>query len=158
MIGIIAAVSKNGVLGDGSKLLWNYPEDLKHFRQTTAKSNIVMGRCTFESIGKPLPGRNNVIISSTLRDVAGVTVVPTIQDALSACDDCKDIWFIGGASVYEAAMQYADTILLTIIPQNIEGSDLVRFPWVNPCVFDVAEDLYTTLDNGLWVIEYNRHY
>jgi dihydrofolate reductase len=154
MIGIVAAVSFNGVIGVDGKLPWNYPEDMKHFRETTANSTVIMGRKTYESIGKPLPGRDNFIISSTLQETPGIKVFKDIPAALLAHNTAKDAWFIGGESIYEEGMLYAQEIVLTIVNEIIEGQNVTRMPWINPLVFD-AEHL-EKLSDKLHVIMYHR--
>lgn len=156
---MIAAVSRNGVIGSENKIPWDYPEDMKHFRKTTANSTVIMGRKTFESIGKPLPKRRNIIVSrSRGRSIAIDGGVDTFADLGSAIGFLKameglksavsiptapqltqDIWLIGGASIYEEGMQYADEIHLTLVPDTITASNAVRFPWISPQQFAVRE-------------------
>jgi dihydrofolate reductase len=157
MIGIIAAVTQNGVIGIDGKLPFNYPEDMKHFRKTTADSVVIMGRKTFESIGKPLPKRRNIVVSKIARGLGilntnGIEVAQDVHDALHTCiNGPKDIWFIGGASIYEEAMKYADRIILTITPDYETSKNAIRFPWINPDMFKLmsvepmTQDLPSTL-------------
>lgn len=134
MIGIIAAVSSNGVIGVNGKIPWEYPEDLKYFRITTLNSTIVMGRHTFDSIGKPLPKRNNVVITSSKSDIPGVTIFKSISEFMDHRPD-GPVWFVGGAKIYEEAMEYADQIHLTLIPTLVSDPNSVKFPWINPMKF-----------------------
>jgi dihydrofolate reductase len=144
MIGLIAAVSHNGIIGVENKIPWNYSEDMKHFRETTKNSTIIMGRKTFESIGKPLPKRRNIVISSKKIEVGGVETFSSISSVVveqnpMLPDYRSDVWFIGGASIYEEGMQYADEIHLTLTPDMITAPNAVRFPWINPQHFAVRE-------------------
>jgi dihydrofolate reductase len=165
MIGIISAISKNGIIGTdgayGFHIPWNYPEDLKHFQKTTVNSTVIMGRKTFESIGKPLKNRNNVIISSMpserlFTQAQGASIFTNIPDALASCDTCcKDVWFIGGASIYEEAMQYATKIVLTMVPDIVDTKDclkVVRFPFINPLMFEIKK--IDKLGENLKVVTY----
>lgn len=138
MIGIIAAVSSNGVIGVDGKLPFNYPEDMKHFRNTTSGSTVIMGRKTFESIGKPLPKRKNIILSKSNFKIDGADVVNDLKEAMDlASKDISPIWLIGGSHVYEAGMDYADTIILTITPDIIDNKNSIKFPWINPSKFEL---------------------
>jgi dihydrofolate reductase len=143
MIGLIAAVSKNGVIGLNGTIPWNYPEDMKHFRKTTANSTVIMGRKTFESIGRPLPKRRNIVISRTNVEVEGIETFSSMKEALESplfsSSLNGDRWLIGGASIYEEGMQYADEIHLTLTPDIITTSNVVKFPWVSPQQFAVRE-------------------
>ena len=154
-IGLIAAVSKNGVFGLNNKLPFNYPEDLKHFRATTANSTVIMGRHTFFSIGKPLPGRRNLVISSKPLQIDGVQMFSSVSAALDVCDRSKNIWFIGGYGIYEEGMKYADQIILTITPDWISDKAAVKFPWINPLIFQ-QEETYKMLNDNLAIMVYNR--
>lgn len=145
MIGIIAAVSKNGVIGIDGGIPWNYPDDMRYFRTTTLNSIVIMGRKTFESIGKPLPNRKNMIISSkempelSNYSVFNVEHFTSIDDALQNVKEGSNVWLIGGARIYEEGMQYVDEIHLTLTPDIISHPHAVRFPWINPQNFGQCE-------------------
>jgi dihydrofolate reductase len=133
---MIAAVSFNGIIGIDGKIPWNYPADMKYFRECTKNSTIIMGRKTFEEISKALPKRRNIVISSRPVDAPDVETFSNIADAIFKYkDEPADIWFIGGASIYQAGMAYAEEIHLTLTPDVIEGENPVRFPWINPLDF-----------------------
>lgn len=127
-VAVIVAVAENGVVGKDNALPWHLPEDLKYFKAKTLGKPIVMGRRTFESIGKPLPGRTNIVISGN-RDYAapGVTVVSSMAEALelaraaAASDGQDELMVIGGASVYAEALPFADSIYLTEVHAAIDG-------------------------------------
>lgn len=141
MIGMIAAVTQNGVIGVENKLPFDYPADMKHFRTTTANSIVIMGRKTFEGIGRPLPKRRNIVISKSPNSLAlaeGIEVVSSVGAAIDLTeDDARDIWFIGGASIYEAGMEFADKIVLTLTPDIELRTPAVKFPWINPIMFNL---------------------
>jgi dihydrofolate reductase len=138
---IISAVSQNNVIGKDNKLPWNYPEDLKHFKETTLNSTIIMGRKTFESIGKPLPKRNNVVISKSNIYISGVTIFSSLDTAINTLNKSYPTFCIGGASIYEEALKLncVEEIILTMIPEIIEGENLVKFPYIDPLKFSIKE-------------------
>lgn len=127
---LVAAVARNGVIGDGERLLWHLPEDLAFFRRTTAGHPVVMGRRTWDSLParfKPLPGRKNIVLS---RDPAwtahGAVAVNDVDQALAAAADSDSVFVIGGAQVYALALPQADELLLTEIDRDFEGA--TQFP------------------------------
>jgi dihydrofolate reductase len=121
-ISIIAATAKNGVIGIHNRLPWHLPEDLRHFKALTLGHHILMGRKTYESLGRPLAGRTTVIITrSADYSAPGCIVVHAIGDAIAACGDDSEIFFIGGADLYRQALDYADRIYLTEIQAEFEG-------------------------------------
>jgi dihydrofolate reductase len=148
MIGIIAAVSINGVIGIQKSngkwdLPFHYPDDMQHFKETTNDSVVIMGRKTFESIGKPLPKRENIVISSQNLEINGVDCYTSIAKALASermklRDYLTNTWFIGGAGIYQEAMLYADEIYLTLIPEYINEINSVKFPFINPIMFELC--------------------
>lgn len=143
MIGIIAAVTSNGVIGVDDKLPFNYPEDMKHFRSKTANSIVIMGRHTYQSIGKPLPKRRNIVCSKIAKGLGvlkedDIEIASSFDDAIDkTVGDERDVWIIGGAKIYELGMEYADKIVLTLTPDFIEANNAVRFPWINPSRFSL---------------------
>jgi len=176
MIGIIAAVSQNGVIGVDNKLPFDYPADMKHFRTTTANSNVIFGRKTFESIGRALPKRRNIVISKVKVGAEGIETFPSISAALEQIKADEDkaqamfvgasgtlvqltnTWFCGGASIYEEGMNYAHTIHLTVTPDVITRSDAVRFPWINPRKFEIESwKQLTPGDDTLRLYVYQRN-
>ena len=114
MISIIAAVAKNRAIGYKNKLIYWLPNDLKRFKALTTGHTIVMGRNTFESLPKgALPNRRNVVLSTTVKELPGCEVFPTLDAALQSCQPDEDIYIIGGARVYEQAISKADRLCLT---------------------------------------------
>lgn len=125
-IKLIAAIGKNRELGRGNALMWNLPGDMRFFRTTTQGSAVIMGRKTYESIGRPLPKRENIVISrNTELKIEGVKVVSSLKDAIAAAEG--DAYIIGGASIYAAALPIADELILTEIDMDYPGAD-VFFP------------------------------
>ncbi|EKD91838.1 MAG: hypothetical protein ACD_29C00352G0007 [uncultured bacterium] len=133
-ISLIVAKTKNHVIGFESKMPWHLPADLKHFKIITMGKPIVMGRKTFESIGKVLPGRRNIIISrqKDLKILHG-EVFSSLDAVFSALKSEKEIIIIGGAEIYKQALHFADRIYLTIIETELKGdaffSDLNLSKW-----------------------------
>jgi len=119
---LILARARNGVIGAGGGLPWRLPEDLAFFKRTTMGHPIVMGRKTWESIGRPLPGRRSVIVTRDLNfAAAGAEVVHSLAEAIQRCADTEEIFVIGGAQVYTEALGRADRLLLTEIDADFEG-------------------------------------
>lgn len=121
MVSIIVAVAENGVIGDKNRLLWHISEDLKHFRQLTTGHPVVMGRRTFESLGRPLPNRVNVVITRQQLELAGCKVVHSLEEALSLFDPLEEVFVIGGAQIYAEALAVADRFYLTRVFRPYEG-------------------------------------
>ncbi|MEL6547053.1 MAG: dihydrofolate reductase [Myxococcota bacterium] len=130
VMGIIAAVSPEGVIGLDGDIPWYYPADLKRFKRLTTGTAIVMGRLTWESLPrKPLPNRRNIVVSR--REDLGVETVSSVKQAIDAAGDAE-IWFIGGARLYEEAMAVANVIDLTYVPDKIANPKAVLFPDIDP--------------------------
>ena len=122
-IQLIAALADNRVIGKDGQIPWHLSEDLKHFNQVTMGCPVLMGRSTYESIGKPLPGRRNIVLSSTISasDASGIEVVRSISEAKELLNNTGILMVIGGAGVYRACLPEADTLHLTIIHGDFEG-------------------------------------
>lgn len=119
---IIAAVANNGIIGQGQRLPWHLPADLRHFRRTTWGHPIVMGRRTFESIGHSLPGRWNLVVSRTLTAVIdGIDIVSSLEEALQRVQTAPEVFVIGGASLYTQVFPHANRLHLTRIQADFEG-------------------------------------
>lgn len=117
-VSIIAAIDKNRALGKDNKLLWHIPEDMKWFKSHTSGHPVIMGRKTFESIGKALPNRLNIVISRNLSYRApGCTVVETLEKGIDIAvqSDNTEVFIIGGGTVYAQALPFADRLYLTIV-------------------------------------------
>lgn len=129
-ISLIVAKSKNNVIGNNNQLPWHLPADLAHFKSITMGKPIIMGRKTYDSIGKPLPGRRNIIISRNKKlKLAGCDVFHSIDDALNAVKTEQEVMIIGGANLYLQALSRANTIYLTVIDAEFSGDTF--FPELN---------------------------
>ncbi len=125
MISLIAVIGKNRELGKDNKLLWHIPGDLPRFKQITSGHPIIMGRKTFQSIGKPLPGRTNIVISSDMKLILeGCVVVPSIEEAILAAQSAPgndEIFVIGGGKTYAQAIEKAERIYLTVVDATADA-------------------------------------
>ena len=128
MRGILVAVSPEGIIGKDNTIPWHYSADLKRFKRLTTDNTIIMGRKTWESLPiKPLPNRRNIVITrSSIKDIE---CFQSIDDALQTCEG--DVWFIGGAGIYQEAMQKADIIDMTLVPDSVSGEDCIYFPTID---------------------------
>lgn len=132
MISLIVAAAENNAIGKNNQLLWHLPNDLKFFKNTTWGMPVIMGRKTFESVNKPLPGRFNIVITRQPGWKAdGVIVATDLQAALQKATEtnCKEIFIIGGGEIYKQAFEMANKIYLTRVHTNIDGDTF--FPKVD---------------------------
>jgi dihydrofolate reductase len=127
---LIAAVARNGVIGGGNALLWQLPEDARHFRTATTGHPVIMGRKTWDSLParfRPLPGRRNIVLTRQAAwHAEGAEVVASLDAALALVHDAAPVFIIGGAQIYAAALPLADELLLTEIDHDYEGD--AHFP------------------------------
>lgn len=131
IISFIVALTDDHVIGRDNQLPWHIPADLAHFRRMTTGKPVVMGRRTYESIGKPLPNRHNIVITrDTSFRAEGCTVVHSIEDALAAAGDVPEIMVIGGAEIFNTLLPRADRLYLTYVHAEIEGDTF--FPPLDP--------------------------
>jgi dihydrofolate reductase len=122
MITIIAAIANKNALGKDNDLIWNLPADLKRFKKTTSGHHIIMGRNTFESIGKPLPNRTTVIITrNKYYKAQGCIVVHSLEEALKIAITDNNPFIIGGAQIYEQALSIADRLDITEVHHSFEA-------------------------------------
>lgn len=121
-ISIVAALARNRAIGRDNAMPWRLPEDLRRFKRLTLGHAVIMGRKTFESIGSPLSGRNNIVLTRS-RDWApsGCVVVHTLESALAAIDETQDAFVIGGAQIYALAMPLARRLYMTEIERDFDG-------------------------------------
>jgi dihydrofolate reductase len=133
-VSVIAALARNRVIGIENRLPWRLPEDLAHFKALTLGHPILMGRKTFESLGRPLPGRTNIVITRN-RDYApqGCLVADSIPAAIALCRDADEVFFIGGAELYAQVIPLADRLYLTEV--DIETAGDAWFPDYDPRAF-----------------------
>jgi dihydrofolate reductase len=115
-------MANNRVIGLNNKMPWHLPADLQHFKTVTMDHPIIMGRKTYESIGRPLPGRRNLVISRNAElEIEGVEVYQSINEALISCNGLSDVMIIGGSNIYEQMLEYADRLYLTFIELDTRG-------------------------------------
>ena len=116
----IAAMSENRAIGNKGRIPWHLPEDFKWVKKCTQGQVIAMGRKTFESMGRPLPNRENIVISRTADSIDGCIVLPSLE-ALETLKTDREIWIFGGAQIYSAAMNLIDELYLTVVTGTFEG-------------------------------------
>lgn len=122
LISLVSAMDRNRLIGRDNALPWSLPADLAHFKKTTMGKPVLMGRLTYESIGRPLPGRTNVVVSRDPDFVAeGCLVVHSINDAFAKAGDVDEVCIMGGASFYAQTLPLADRMYLTIIDDTFAG-------------------------------------
>jgi dihydrofolate reductase len=130
MISLIAALAADRIIGMENAMPWDLPADLAWFKRNTLKKPVIMGRLTFESIGLPLPGRLNIVVSSKPGSAEGVTWVTSLDAALQAAGDAEEVMVIGGGRIYEQMLPRADRLYLTHIDAEVEGD--TQFPDYEP--------------------------
>ena len=137
---IIVAIADNNAIGKDNALLWHISEDLKFFKRTTMGCPVIMGRKTFESIGRPLPKRTNIVVSrSGYAAPEGVVVVASLEEAFASVPgDVERAFVIGGGQIYAQAMSQADRLIVTHVHTVIEDADTF-FPSIDPSVWSVAD-------------------
>jgi dihydrofolate reductase len=141
----IVAMSENRVIGNDNRLPWHLPADLQHFKLVTLGKPIIMGRKTFESIGRPLPGRQNIIVTRDVDFLApGCVVVHSIEAAISAASDQEEAFVIGGALLYEQMLPLVQCLYLTVIHQAFEGDTF--FPVIDMSEWTQVEEIRPELD------------
>lgn len=145
---IVVAYARNRVIGRDNDLPWRLPGDLKHFKRVTLGSPIIMGRKTWESLGRPLPGRLNVVISRNASYQAeGATLCSNLEDALQACGDAERVCIIGGEQLFRDALPQVDEIIATEIHADIDGD--TYFPALDHHDWEEVERLPQPDENGL---------
>ena len=157
MIKIIVAMSKNRVIGNNNQLIWKLSSDLKRFKELTTNNPVVMGRKTYESIGRPLPNRRNIIITrNTEYSVEGCEVVSSLEEALLLTNN--NCFIIGGGEIYKQSMDIADKIYLTLVHKDFEGD--TNFPEIgNEWAIIDSKDFESDSKNeyNYSFIEYERY-
>lgn len=144
MLTLIVAMSENHVIGRDGGLPWHLPADLAHFKRVTAGHAVIMGRRTFESIGRPLPGRYNIVITRNPDyTVDGATVARSLDEAITAARDMdqsaeQEVFILGGEAVYRQALPRAERIYLTLVHAHVDGD--TRFPALVPDEWRLVEE------------------
>jgi len=147
MIKAIVAMAEGHVIGNVGAIPWHLPEDFKFFKATTMGHAILMGRKTYESIGKPLPSRENIVLSLTISDTPGLTVIQSIDD-LKEPTDGRDLFVIGGEEIYRLLLPRIQELYVTKVPRTIEGD--THFPDFES-QFDAGTKVLETNDFTVWM-------
>jgi dihydrofolate reductase len=146
-LSLIVARASNGVIGKDNQLPWHLPADLKYFKAVTMGKPIVMGRKTFESIGRPLPGRHNIVVTRNPDFSSnGITVVHSVEAAIAAAIEVAEIMLIGGTELYKLSLPLADRIYLTEIHQDFDGD--AHFPVLESRWREISREDHIS-DDGL---------
>lgn len=121
-LSVIVAIAKNHAIGKDNQLLWHISEDLKRFKTITMGAPILMGRKTYESIGRPLPGRRNIVISLNCDlKISGCECVTSIDEAITSCKNEKEVFVIGGGEIYKQTLSLADKLYLTVVDYEYDA-------------------------------------
>lgn len=127
IISMIAAMAQDRIIGKDNQMPWHLPADFAWFKRCTLGKPVVMGRKTYQSIGRPLPGRHNIVISRDSElEIDGVTTVTSIDEALQAAGDVEEVMIIGGGTIYQACLAQANKLYVTYIDANVDGD--TQFP------------------------------
>jgi dihydrofolate reductase len=132
-VSIIVAIGENNAIGKNNQLLWHMPNDLKHFKDITSGRTIIMGRKTFDSVGKPLPKRRNIVVTRQDITIPGCEVVKSVEDGLALCKAEDEVFIGGGAEIYKLAMHLTDRIYLTIIHKSFDADTF--FPEIDKTIW-----------------------
>lgn len=140
IVSAVVAIAEDNGIGKNNQLLWRLPADLKHFKEITTGHTVIMGRKTYESVGRPLPNRRNILITrKTDLEIPGVTVVNTLQQALDLCSDEEEVFIVGGAEIYKMAMDATNRIYLTVVHGTFDADTF--FPAIDRNVWkETAEE------------------
>ena len=149
---IIAAIARNRVIGKDGKIPWQIPEDLQRFKQLTTGHTVLMGRRTFDSLDRPLPNRLNIVITS--RVINGVRTYPSLEYALQALKNEKEVFVIGGGKIFTEALRLTDELYLTIIEREVDGD--VFFPPYEEYVRDHFHLVREERRTGFTFLDYVR--
>lgn len=153
---LIAAIDERGGLGKENQLMWHLPADFKHFKALTMGKPIIMGRKTYASIGRPLPGRLNIVLSKQSIEIPGVSVVKSIEEAFDMTGASPERIIIGGALIYNQTISLADCIHLTVVHHTFDAD--VFFPVIDKTqwILEGAEQ-YPCDDNNQYDMTFNSY-
>lgn len=152
---IIVAVAQNGVIGRRGALPWYLPTDLKHFKKTTMNYPLIMGRKTYESIGKPLPNRENIVLTrNQAKDYPGCVMKRSLEAARAYCANQEKVFIIGGGDIFRASLSFTDTLIVTELARAVEGD--VFFPEINTRVFKLVEATPYDVEERFTIKRYER--
>ncbi|MGB4946565.1 MAG: type 3 dihydrofolate reductase [Candidatus Competibacter denitrificans] len=155
-LSLVAALARNGVIGRDNRLPWHLPADLRFFKQTTMGKPLLMGRRTWESIGRPLPGRSMIVLTHDRRyHAAGCTVVHSLAEALTAAGAVPEIMVIGGAILFQQTLLLAKRLYLTQVEADVPGD--TWFPDWNPAEWVLVwEDAHPADEKHTWPFRFQR--
>ncbi|MFN0156448.1 MAG: dihydrofolate reductase [Bacteroidota bacterium] len=151
-LAIIAAIARNRVIGNNGTLPWHISEDLKRFKRLTVGHTVLMGRKTYESIGKPLVNRRNVVVSS--QEIPGVECYRSVDAALNALKDVEIAFVIGGGQLYSELLPKADILHLTLLDRNVEGD--THFPRYEHLIGPVFTEISRETHDGFMFVDFER--
>lgn len=156
-IALVVAMGLDGSIGYQNKLLWHLPDDLKFFKQLTMGHALIMGRLTFESIGRSLPGRQTLVLSQKGLDAPdGVLVCASLQEALSKVESGRKPFVVGGAQIYRLALPQAQTLFITRVETKFADAD-AHFPELKPAGFEKADEQHHPADDRhAWPFAFER--
>lgn len=138
ILSLIAAMDKNHLIGVDNNLPWHLPADLQYFKSVTMNKPILMGRKTYDSIGRPLPGRQNIVLTRGDVEIEGVTVVNSIDEAIAAAGDVEEVMVIGGSSIYELVLPKVQRMYLSFVEGEFEGD--AWFPEFNDEDWEIMDE------------------
>lgn len=145
MTSIIVAAAQNNAIGKNNELLWHMPADLKYFKNKTSGHAIIMGRKTYESVGKPLPNRRNIVITRKKDySVKGIEVCHSLEEALNLCNPNEENFIVGGAEIYSQAMALSDRIYITLIYGEFEADSF--FPPILKDIWQLTSESFHEAD------------
>lgn len=140
IISIIAAMDRNRLIGNNNQLPWHLPADLAHFKKVTLNKPILMGRKTYESIGRPLPGRENIVLTQTEGlKIEGVTVVNSLEEVIDGLPESAELMVIGGSTIYEWILPRAQRMYLSYVDGDFEGD--AWFPEFDEAQWEIVESV-----------------
>ena len=159
-ISIIVAKSENNVIGKDNGLIWKLSSDMKLFRNLTTGHPIIMGRKTYDSIGKPLPGRLNIVITRQKIEIDGVVIANSLEKAIKMAEETndKEVFVIGGGEIYKEALLIADHLYVTEVKANVQGDTF--FPEIDSKIWNPSKRLFSEKDEkndfDFEFVEYSR--
>ncbi|GAL13962.1 dihydrofolate reductase [Vibrio astriarenae] len=153
IISMIAAMADDRIIGKDNQMPWHLPADFAWFKRCTLGKPIVMGRKTYDSIGRPLPGRLNIVITrDTELQIEGVTVVQSVEQAIEVAGDVEELMIIGGGSIYQACLPMASRLYLTFIKADVDGD--TRFPQWDDGFKRVSQESYSADEKNAYDMDF----
>ena len=156
MISIIAAIGKNNELGKKNELLWNLPADMQHFRDITRGHTVIMGQKTFESIGRPLPNRRNIVVTrSDSFTYKGIEISKSLEDTIQSFKNAnEEVFVIGGGEIYRQTINEADKLYITHVKENFPEAD-VFFPKIDSSWKEISREKHEPDEKNAWAYAFS---